>query len=73
VNNPILIKDAAHKLKGVFMYLGCGPAYQLAKQIEKQSDRSNGQILEENYHTLEQEVEKAIVEVSEFITSKSKG
>ncbi|CAM4342761.1 ATP-binding protein [Vibrio agarivorans] len=73
VNNPILIKEAAHKLKGVFMYLGCGPAYQLAKQIEKQSDRSNGQIMEENYHTLEQEVEKAIVEVSEFITSKSKG
>lgn len=69
-NNPVSIKDAAHKLKGIFMYLGCGPAHQLAKKIEKQADRLNGQLLEETYHTLEQEVENVKVEVSEFITSK---
>ncbi|GAL09959.1 hypothetical protein JCM19233_936 [Vibrio astriarenae] len=38
--------------------------------MKNKADRLNGQLLEETYHTLEQEVENVKVEVSEFITSK---
>ncbi|MDR9829318.1 ATP-binding protein, partial [Vibrio sp. FNV 38] len=68
-----VVRNIAHKIKGVFMYLGCEQAKYLSNKLEKKLDMSSKVEMVQCFEVLCDEVEEIKIEVRNFINNKSKG